>query len=98
MKYPIEMNQYIHGSLNVGDFVTVFTNDFWQCDFANFSQLSFRKSYEGIAILIPETIAFSQVSELNSNDTGKSGPNQASMKGCLCQTTWNKIKKSLKET
>ena len=67
----------------MGDSVAVVAGYLRQRDLSDLVELCLRESYEGIATLVPEPVTFSEVSELDANDTGKRWSHKSTMEGRL---------------
>ena len=81
-----------HRPLDVGHPVTVVTGYLCQGDLSDLVQLRFCESDQGVATLVPEPVAFSQISELDANDTRKCWSNQSTVQGCFRECACNRDK------
>ena len=79
-----------HRPLDVGHPVTVVTGYLCQGDLSDLVQLRFCESDQGVATLVPEPVAFSQISELDANNTRKCWSNQATVQGCFRECACNR--------
>ena len=61
--------------LDVADHVTIFTHNLRQGDFPDLGELCFAELEVCVVVLVPESVAFFKLLELDSDNAGKSGAN-----------------------
>lgn len=79
------------GTLHIALNLQILADDLGQRNLAYLSQLSLGELDFGILVLVPEAIALAQLAELNANDAGQCGADQASLQWTLCHGTGEQI-------
>lgn len=76
-----------HGPLDVGHLVAVVAADPGQRALADLGQLGLGEPDEGVAALVPEAVALAEVPELDPDDAGERGADEAAVQGRLGEAT-----------
>lgn len=79
------------GTLHIALNLQILANDLGQRNLAYLSQLSLGELDFGILVLVPEAIAFAQLTELNANDAGQCGTDKTALQWTLRHGTREQI-------